>query len=108
MKLKPMDIGKLMTARRKEAGLNQRQMARQLGVSQMTVARLEKGSIQPTTVRVINWLLNGEDSINEMWRKRALIAEATIKDILDATREYREASQLRNGGHLSNGGRPVR
>lgn len=106
MKMKPMDIGKLVTARKKERGLNQRQLANELGVGQMTIARLERGEIQATTIRIINWLMAGEDSINEMWRVRALIAEATIKDILDATREYREASSLRAGNGISKGGRP--
>jgi transcriptional regulator with XRE-family HTH domain len=103
-KFKPKDLAKVITARRAGKRLTQYDVAKQMGVSQATVMRLERGDCDSTTIRVINWLMDDEDSINEMWRKRALIAEATIKDVLAATREYREGQQLMNKERMSNGG----
>jgi transcriptional regulator with XRE-family HTH domain len=106
LKIKPEDLGKLMTARRAARGLSQRQVAEYFNVSQSTIARWESGHIIATTVKMVNYLLDGEDSINEMWRVRALVAEATIKDILDVTREYRESQQLRKGYIIERPGGP--
>jgi predicted transcriptional regulator len=103
-KLTPRDLAKLITARRAAGNLTQYDIAKQMHVSQSTVVRMEKGDIDAKTIRVINWLLDGEDSVNEMWRKRALVAEMTIKDILSCTREYRESQQLFKGQRMSNGG----
>jgi transcriptional regulator with XRE-family HTH domain len=103
-KIKPKDIAKIVTSRRAGKRLTQYDVAKQMGVSHSTVMRMERGEIDATTIRFLNWLLDGEDSINEMWRKRALVAESCIKDIIGSTREYREAQQLMNGERMSNGG----
>lgn len=108
LKMKPADIGKLLTARRAACGLSERQVARHLNVSQATVSRWERGYITATTVKMLNFLLGGEDSINEMWRRRALIAEATIKDILVATREYREGQEYLRAETVYRAGGPQR
>lgn len=90
LKLKPRDLGRMVTARRAELGISEREMAIRAGVSQATVSRWEHGEITSTTVKMLNVLLDDGDRVNDIWRRRALIAEATLRDLISILREYRE------------------
>jgi len=94
-----MEFGRIVRARRESAGLSRREVARTINVSPTTLTRWEKGLADPSTVKAVMWLLEGGiDGETEMWRARALLAEATLRDINAATVDYKIAIRVHSNG----------
>jgi DNA-binding XRE family transcriptional regulator len=90
MDYSPQKIGKALHARRVTSGLSLTDLARQLGVSERTVANWENGKAPLAACRIFSWVFENHD-YDEIWQIRALMAEATLRDIHVAMTEYRSA-----------------
>lgn len=94
LRYSPQQLGKMIKARRTTLGQTQREAASDIGITYRTLQEWEHGKINPSVVRVFNWLLHGEgDSVSNMWQRRAILAEGTIKDITESLMELRQAHQ---------------
>jgi transcriptional regulator with XRE-family HTH domain len=103
MSLPPKTLGASFKAKRVALKLSRHEVARRIHVSPKTIQQWELGNLDPLAVRLINWILEGDSDVTEMWRRRALLAEAALKDITVALREFREtarseANELREPG----------
>lgn len=102
MSMPPESVGRMIAAKRVALGISQHEVARQMGVHSKTVQAWEKGKMDVNFVRLLNWILDGDGDVTEMWRRRALVAEATIRDVAMSLREWRqtgrsEAYEFRTG-----------
>jgi DNA-binding XRE family transcriptional regulator len=87
MTFSPSGVGKALAARRLTTGLTRAELARQLGVSAETIRNWEIGKAPIACCRIFSWLM-GDHEYEELWKVRALIAEATLRDIQNAMKEY--------------------
>lgn len=88
-----VQLGRLLRTRRVAMGISQRAMAEQLKVDRRTLGLWEKGEVSVELIRLFNYILGEESSMAEMWRKRALLAEAALKDITESIIEYRKGQR---------------
>lgn len=90
MTYSPKGVGNALTARRVTSGLTRAELGRQLGVSAETIRNWEIGKAPIAACRIFSWLM-GDHEYEELWKVRALMAEATLKDIQGAMVEYRDS-----------------
>jgi DNA-binding XRE family transcriptional regulator len=88
----PKGVASALEARRKTLGLTRADLGRDLGVAPETIANWEKGKAPIAACRIFSWLL-GDAEFEDQWRVRALLAEATIRDIQNAMGEYRDSQR---------------
>jgi len=90
MTFSPKGVGRALSARRLAMGFTRAELARQLGVSAETIRNWEVGKAPIACCRIFSWLM-GDHEYEELWKVRALLAEATLKDIQTAMQDYRDA-----------------
>lgn len=90
MTYSPKDVGNALRARRVTSGLTKAELGRQLGISGETLSNWENGKAPIAACRIFSWLM-GDHEYEELWKVRALMAEATLKDIQVAIGEYRDS-----------------
>jgi len=88
----PKGVASAVEARRMTLGLTRADLGRQLGVSAETISNWEKGKAPIAACRIFSWLL-GDAEFEDQWRVRALLAEATLRDIQNAMGEYRDSQR---------------
>lgn len=96
-KISRQQLGRLLRTRRVSEGISQRAMAEQLKIDRRTLGLWEKGEVSVELIRLLNYILGDETSMANMWRRRALLAEAALKDVTEAIIEYRRGHR----DHLS-------
>lgn len=95
MEFTPDGLAYALKDRRKAMGATQRELGLMIGVNRSTIMKWEAGKMSPAHCRLIDWLFGGDTQKN-LWKKRAQIAEATLKDVNNALREYRSAQVREN------------
>jgi len=75
------------------------ELGRMLNVNGTTIRNWENGSVPIVACRILSWLLAQDDTAtNELWRERAMIAEAALRDVQRSMSEYRIANQYEQNG----------
>lgn len=97
MALPPKSVGKMLTAKRVALGMSVGQVADLMHVHRRTVVAWERGQMDVNFARLLNWLMEGDSDATEMWRRRALMAEAALKDVNLALRNFQEVSRRQAG-----------
>jgi transcriptional regulator with XRE-family HTH domain len=92
MQLNRKVVGELLRTRRVALGLSRIEAAHAIGVTTTTITRWESGLADSTSTRMMNFMMGFDmEHVNEMWRRRALVAEAALRDINVGIKEYRKA-----------------
>ena len=93
-------IAGLIKNKRLSEGKSYRELAREIGISSSTIANWEQGRVDPTSIRLLNWLFSYEgDPELESWRSRALRAEATLKDITQSIIAHQQLNRTQIPQH---------
>jgi hypothetical protein len=69
------------------------ELGRMLNVNGTTIRNWENGAVPVVACRILSWLL-AEDTSSELWRERAMLAEAALKDVQHSMAEYRTSNQV--------------
>lgn len=90
-------LGRMIRNRRETQGISKIELGEILNIARDTVHRWERGMIDPNTTKLVMWLFDGGqiDEV-EMWRARAFIAEAAVRDVMRALSEYNGALKDRS------------
>lgn len=88
MTYSPKNLGKALEARRVSLGLSRIQVSRELSVSPETIRNWEDGKAPLAACRIFSWIFSDYE-YEELWKVRALMAEATLRDVQRAMTEYR-------------------
>lgn len=86
----PDEIGRALENRRVAEGLTRRALADRLRVNDATVGHWERGGMPVTAARVLSYVY-ADNGADDLWRTRALLAEATLRKVTEAMAEYRSA-----------------
>lgn len=99
MAYSPKAVAGALHARRIALGMSSEELGRMLNVNGTTIRNWENGSVPVVACRILSWLL-AEDSANsnELWRERAMLAEAALRDVQRSMSEYRIANPVRTNG----------
>lgn len=81
----PDAVGLALHARRVADGLSQHRLGEQLRIGEGTVRNWELGGMPAVTSRLLSYVYEAPGS-DELWRERALIAEATLAQVYVALR----------------------
>lgn len=84
----PDAIGLALMSRRVAEGISQGELARRIRVTDGTIGNWEKGLMPVTSARVLSYVY-AEAGHEELWRQRALLAEAALRQITEAMSTYR-------------------
>lgn len=84
----PDAVGVALVCRRVAEGLTQHELADRLRVTQGTVRNWEAGGMPVVSARVLSYIYS-EAGAEELWRRRALLAEAALRKVTEAMGEYR-------------------
>ena len=90
MTYSPKNLGKALEARRITLGLSRTEVSRDLHVSPETIRNWEEGKAPLAACRIFSWIFSDYE-YEEIWKVRALMAEATLKDVQRAMTEYRSS-----------------
>jgi len=69
------------------------ELGREINVNGTTIRNWENGAVPVVACRIFSWLL-AEDGSSELWRERAMIAEAALKDVQRSMAEYRSSNNV--------------
>lgn len=95
MRFSPSHVANAVRAHRVTLGLTRAELGRQLGCDAETIRNWENGKAPLIACRVFSWLFE-DNGAEELWRERALLAEAALRDMTSSLLTYREVSNTRN------------
>jgi transcriptional regulator with XRE-family HTH domain len=87
----PKAVAGALHARRLALGLSAEELGRELNVNGTTIRNWESGAVPVVACRILSWLF-ADDQSTELWRERAMLAEAALKDVQRSMVEYRSSN----------------
>lgn len=91
MRYSPKAIAGVLKARRLAMELSQEELGRMLNVNGATIRNWENGAVPVVACRILSWLFE-EDGRIELWKERAMLAEAALKDVQSSVIAYRSST----------------